>query len=71
MFLLIPPDPFMSHHKQVTDLLALKKEERQGPTYPHPPRFRPPDVKERTKVQKEWRKEGRAIIDVCMSAHGY
>lgn len=37
----------------MTDLLALKKEERQGPTYPHPPRFRPPDVKERTKVYKE------------------
>lgn len=33
----------------MTDALALKKEERQGPNYPHPPRFRPPDVKERTK----------------------
>lgn len=35
---------------QVTDALALKSEERAGPTnYPHPHRYRPPEVKERTK----------------------
>lgn len=34
---------------QVTDALALKTDQRQGVEYPHPPRFRPPDVKERTK----------------------